>query len=413
LVHQNLEKYWQQIGKPLQTRWSALFSGIKLSFSQQKILLDIFTDIKSWNEQDRLDIWPSEWKEHYKDKVLTQKVVQYYQELHQSLLKSPKQYAKVSQTAKRSAIHFGKIAEHEKVLGSCPVASEKTRCCNLLTLDVVRSCGFDCTYCSIQSFFNDDQVDIEHNLTKKLKGLNLDPNKHYHIGTGQSSDSLMWGNKDGILDELIQFARDNPNVILEFKTKSHNITYFLQNEIPKNILLTWSLNPQEVIDVEERLTSSLDQRLQAAKMVADRDILVGFHFHPIIYFDGYKDSYQRICQYLVDNFNENRVALVSLGTVTFTKKVIKKIRGRDIYTKILQMEMVDAEGKLSYPLDIKREIFSTVYQGLRPWHNKVYFYLCMEDKSLWMDVFEREYLSNDLFEQDMIKSYFDKVQSLP
>ena len=63
-------------------------------------------------------------------------------------------------------------------------------------------------------------------LTIKLRKLKLDPNKSYHIGTGQSSDSLMWGNKEGVLDALFEFARLNSNVILEFKTKSNNIRYF-------------------------------------------------------------------------------------------------------------------------------------------------------------------------------------------
>ncbi len=36
----------------------------------------------------------------------------------------------------------------------------------------------------------------------------------------------MWGNKEGILDALFDFAKSNPNVILEFKTKSNNIKYF-------------------------------------------------------------------------------------------------------------------------------------------------------------------------------------------
>jgi len=61
---------------------------------------------------------------------------------------------------------------------------------------------------------------------EKLLNLKLDQNKTYHIGTGESSDSLMWGNREGILDALFLFAANNPNVILEFKTKSDNVKYF-------------------------------------------------------------------------------------------------------------------------------------------------------------------------------------------
>ncbi len=46
----------------------------------------------------------------------------------------------------------------DKILGKCPVASVKTRCCNLLTLDAAKNCGFDCSYCSIQSFYNQNKI---------------------------------------------------------------------------------------------------------------------------------------------------------------------------------------------------------------------------------------------------------------
>ncbi len=413
MIHPTLEKIWNLVDPEYSKIWTDLFGTLQLSFQQQKILLDITLDAQSWQEAALVQQWPLEWQDSLTGKVLTSKIIKFYQQLHLGVKQNKKSYESGSQNIEKHPIHFGEIGKEEKVLGACPVASEKTRCCNLLTLDVVRSCGFDCTYCSIQSFFNDDQVDIEINLSEKLAALELDPNKKYHIGTGQSSDSLMWGNRNGILDELMEFARQNTNVILEFKTKSHNINYFLQNSIPKNILLTWSLNPQCVIDVEERLTSSLEQRMNAAALVAKQGILVGFHFHPMIYFDGYEKEYGDICSYLTSHFTHEQVALVSLGTVTFTKKVIKQIRQRSIYTKILQMDMVDAEGKISYPLDIKREMFSLLYDQLKAWQSSVYFYLCMEDKTLWKDVFGHEYQNNNDFEQEMVQSYFDKVQSLP
>ena len=56
------------------------------------------------------------------------------------------------------------------------------------------------------SIFNTTDADFKEiaKLTK-LKNLNLEQNKTYHIGTGQSSDSLMWGNREGILDALFEF----------------------------------------------------------------------------------------------------------------------------------------------------------------------------------------------------------------
>ena len=294
-------------------------------------------------------------------------------------------------------------------LGRCPVASVKTRCCNLMTLDAVEKCGFDCSYCSIQSFYHGNQVVFDQDFAKKLDKLQLDPDKTYHIGTGQSSDSLMWGNHNGVLDALCHFARRHPNVILELKTKSRNIGWLLENDIPKNIICTWSLNPQTIIDHEEHLSASLKQRLDCAKQLAEKDCIVGFHFHPIIRYQGWKEDYVDITQTLCDEFDPDSVALVSLGTLTYTKSVMKTIRQRNLNSKILQMPMEEIAGKYSYPLAMKLEMFQAVYQGLARWHDMVFFYLCMEDQSLWQPVFGYQYNSNIEFESAMKSAYFHKI----
>ena len=268
-------------------------------------------------------------------------------------------------------------------------------------MDAVESCGFDCSYCSIQSFYNQNQVIFDKNFAQKLKDIKLDPNKRYHIGTGQSSDSLMWGNKEGVLDAVMEFARKHQNVILEFKTKSDNIKYLLENELPTNIIVTWSLNTPIIIENEEHLTAKLDKRITAARKVADKGIKVGFHFHPIVEYNGYLNEYKKIYDTLQEKFTPDEVAMVSFGTLTFIKPVLKQIRARDFKSKIYQIPLVDVEGKLSYPLSTKVQMFKTSYEAFKSWHNKVFFYLCMEPHSLWKECFGYEYKNNDEFEKDM------------
>lgn len=294
-------------------------------------------------------------------------------------------------------------------LGRCPVASERTRCCNLMTLDAVEKCGFDCSYCSIQSFYHGNQVTFDSGFADKLARLKLDPNKTYHIGTGQSSDSLMWGNHQGVLAALCDFAERHPNVILELKTKSKNIGWLLKNNVPRNMVCTWSLNPQTIIDHEEHLSASLEQRLAAAKALADKGCVVGFHFHPIVHYKGWQADYQNICQDITEKFVANQVALISMGTLTFTKSVMKTIRQRPFTSKILQMPMQQSGGKFSYPTEIKLELFSQVYGALSSWHERVFFYLCMEPQQLWKPVFGYDYRNNEAFEAAMKNAYFAKI----
>jgi spore photoproduct lyase len=243
----------------------------------------------------------------------------------------------------------------------CPVASPRTVCCNLRTIDAVENCSFGCSYCAVQTFYH-DHIAFDEHLARKLEAISLDPDRFYHIGTGQSSDALAWGNKHGMLDALFEFAAAHPNILLEFKTKSDNVRYIIENDTPDNIVCSWSLNTPVIIDNEEHFTARLEARLDAARRVADRGVRVAFHFHPMVYYDGWREDYTGVARRIIDSFDATEVAFMSLGSVTLTKPVIKKIRELGNPTRILQMELVsDPHGKLTYPDAVKVEMFQAMH----------------------------------------------------
>ena len=375
----------------------------KFSHQELKQIIDIARDLELWDESTIQDVF----QDHPTKKIAFKKVKSAYE----ALRNKPNSYENftLKNIPKEQKFTFKTEAKDGFGLGLCPVASEKTRCCNLLTLDAVESCGFDCSYCSIQSFYNQNTITFDSSFKEKLLNLKLDQNKTYHIGTGQASDSLMFGNKEGILDALFDFARKYPNVILEFKTKSDNISYLLENDVPKNILCTWSLNTPTIIKNEEHLTASLEKRLNAARKLADKGVKVGFHFHPIVEYIGYLEEYSIVYKQLLQMFKASEVALVSFGTLTFIKPVIKQLRQREFHTKITQIPHEDASGKTSYPEETKIEMFSHAYKSFEPWHKEVFFYLCMEPHSLWKKTFGYEYATNNDFEHAMLGAYAKKI----
>ena len=379
--------------------------------SQKKILSDIEKDFFMWNELSFEDMFPRKLEEKYTGKQLSKKIFEYYVNKYQEFKEKPNDYKSFNEIEyKPRRYSFNQITKEGIGLGACPVASEGTRCCNLLTLDAVESCGFDCSYCSIQSFYNQNQIGFDKEFKTKLKNLQLDPNEIYHIGTGQSSDSLMWGNREGLLESLFEFASNNPNVILEFKTKSDNIKYFLENEVPKNIIVTWSLNTPTIIKNEEHLTASLGDRINSARELANKGVLVGFHFHPIVVYKNYLNEYKEVYDKLLATFTSDEVVLISMGTLTFIKPVIKQLRERQMKTKILQMPFETINGKQSYPIETKKEMFKHLYNSFSPWQGKVYFYMCMESHDLWKDVFGYEYSSNNQMEEFMKSFYMEKIK---
>ncbi|MFA6599947.1 MAG: spore photoproduct lyase family protein [Candidatus Omnitrophota bacterium] len=300
-----------------------------------------------------------------------------------------------------------------KIDGDCPVASPRTVCCNLRTLDAVRNCPFGCSYCTLQTFYG-SEILLDEELRRKLASIRILPERFYHFGTGQSSDSLVWGNRFGLLDELCGFAAAHPNILLEFKTKSSDVSYFLDHVVPANVACSWSLNPEPVIQNEEHGTASLAERIRAARLVADRGVRVAFHFHPMIEYRGWDRDYPAIAKTLLKQFDPSEVLFVSFGSVTLIKPVVRKIRERGGATKILQMEMVpDPHGKWTYPAPVKLRLFRTMREALRPWEGSVYFYLCMEHASIWDELFGWHYETNDLFEADFGAKVMAKIKTVP
>ncbi|WP_152006036.1 SPL family radical SAM protein [Desulfoluna spongiiphila] len=385
-----------------------------LSFQQLKMLTEYSADLICWRAGSLEQFHRPEAVGKAKGKQAAAKVFQQFRDGYEALKNVQKQYAGADgfSAAERKfpAEQMVEVQLRGNIMGRCPVASEKTRCCNLTTLDAVQQCGFDCSYCSIQSFYHGNQVRFIRDLVAHLDTLELDKDKPYHIGTGQSSDSLMWGNRFGLLDSLCRFASAHPNVILEMKSKSGRVDYFLENRPPANMVFTWSLNTPTVIHHEEKGTASLETRLASARKLADKGLPVGFHFHPMVWYEGWREDYLALVSRLTEMFRPEEIVMVSLGTLTFIKPVLKRIRERMPDSSILQMPTEECAGKLSYPLSIKEDLFSTVYQAFpQSWRESVFFYMCMEHIELWEPVFGRSYASNEAFEADMIKTYHEKT----
>ena len=382
----------------------------RFTLQELRLVTEIALDLEMWPVGDIVDHWP-DIPTCYPDKNGKKRLLATLKRQWEQLRLTPNRYPEPTDSNRPSPKVTPVIREKGKLgLGFCPVASPKTRCCNLMTLDTVDNCGFACSYCSIQSFFPRGEVFFDPSFPAKLAALYIEPEGIYHIGTGQSSDSLLWGNSHQVLDALIAFAERHPNVILELKTKSANVGHLLRRRLPANMLCTWSLNTEPVIAHEEQGSASLEGRLQAARQLADRGALIGFHFHPMVHYQGWEEDYARVFEQVQRDFQPDEVAMVSLGTLTFTRPVLRKIRERGTPSQILKMPLVEADGKLSYPEETKLELFTQAYQSFsETWRNAVFFYLCMENHRFWKPVFGFDYPSNTAFETAMKASYLSKI----
>ena len=398
---------FSSLPSPVREKLDSLFSSIHFTRSEKLEIVKEEADLLEWKEESFALSHPFTSKG--KDGRDGERYISELRRYMKGLRESETDYSNFF-PQKRSQGKTKKLMSDQKLVLSrcpCPVDGEKTRCCKLRTLDAVMQCAFGCSYCSIQAFYNENEIRIVSNLREKLEAMEIGDDV-WHIGTGQASDSLLLGDDYGTLSALATFAEKHPNIVLEMKSKAGRDVF--NRPWPRNMVFTWSLNAPTIIEKEEHFTASLSERLRMAQKARDNGNLVGFHIHPMFYFKGWEKEYREVVEAIVSNFRPEEICMIGIGTLTFTKAVIKRLREMGQESKVLQMELTEAAGKYSYPLDKKEKMFRHIYASFPEEYRKgVFFYLCMEDPSLWKPVLEREYSSDKEFEMDMKKNYLRKI----
>jgi len=244
-------------------------------------------------------------------------------------------------------------------------------------------CIFDCTYCFLQKYTNISGIILPVNLDDYFDGFNRYKKDGMRIGTGEFSDSLMLDEITGCSLPIIEFFNKNKNIRFEFKTKSKNISNLLKAKHNGNIVVSWSVNPQEIINENEFLTASLKERLTAASKCAQAGYKIGFHFDPIIYFKGWEKEYSKVVEMIFQKIKDADIAWISLGTLRFnpcTKTIIEK---RFPDNKILDEELIlGFDNKLRYYPQLRAGIYENMLKKIRGHSKRAPVYLCMEEKSL-------------------------------
>jgi len=107
------------------------------------------------------------------------------------------------------------------------------------------------------------------------------------LGTGELSDSLALDHILKLSDFIIPVINSLEHIQFEFKTKSTNINNLL-NHNPKNIVISFSLNPENLAVKEELFAANPLSRIKAAQLLAAYGYRLAFHFDPLIYSDNFE-----------------------------------------------------------------------------------------------------------------------------
>jgi spore photoproduct lyase len=276
-------------------------------------------------------------------------------------------------------------------LKKCPGISPGMVCCNYYIVNLTSNCIYDCSYCVLQDFLENNPilqafVNLEDVLSELGEIFAEHPDRTFRVGTGEIADSLALDEVIPHSDILVPFFNRQKNAVVELKTKSSCVSNLLKHD-PKNVVISWSINPAEIVDSEEKGTASLESRIEAAKLCQERGFKIGFHFDPIIIFPNWEKAYKELTDTIFNNLNPENIEWISLGSFRYRPNLKKVVKQRHPETILFNSEHVPSEdGKFRYLRPLRNEAYDTIRNYIKERADNIGVYLCMETKEVWETV---------------------------
>jgi spore photoproduct lyase len=277
-------------------------------------------------------------------------------------------------------------------LKKCP-GSDGQVCCNYFVINFASNCPMDCSYCYLQEYLaQNPRLKVFSNIDDLLSEASRLLSRHrrffFRIGTGEITDSLALDPYIGFTPAVVPFFAEQSNALLELKTKSDCVGGLLKLDAKDRVVVSWSMNPQKVIDRDEHGTASLDARLSAARRCQEAGYRLGFHFDPMIEYPGWERDYEAMVAQTFASVDWRRISWISMGVLRNTPGLTRTMRERFPTTELATGEQVVCpDGKLRYFQPLRIQMYRKMLHWIRRGAPAVHVYLCMESKEVWEQVF--------------------------
>ena len=231
------------------------------------------------------------------------------------------------------------------------------------------NCVYDCQYCFLQGMYRSANYLLFVNYEEFANDLrshvaNNDSKNPWYF-SGYDCDSLALEPMTGFANYFLAVFAESEmaKATLELRTKSTQIRslerHAEQYGAAKNVIIAFSLNPDEVIQSVEALTPSLDKRLTAITKLQSQGWKVGLRFDPIVWHDSFEESYRGFFKKVFSQVNASQLDSITLGAVrlpkTFYKTMLKQMPNEWLFKAGVQ---INSENMASYQPSIEKQMLN-------------------------------------------------------
>lgn len=282
----------------------------------------------------------------------------------------------------------------------CP-GQKGSVCCGYWVVEWGMGCPFGCEYCIIQNYQQAGDITLFLNwedCQREIVELRNRIRGPIRLGTGQFGDPLALEEIFPLNAAIIDWTAGMADFTLEVKTKSAYIEPILKARDASHVTLSFSLNPQEIIDRLEHGAASLESRLKAAAAAAKASgCRLAFHFDPVIPVSDWQKKYGEVFALMNHYLHGLPINWISLGTFRYPRGFQEYVEKYHPDTGIFAEEFYPStDGKIRYFRPFREEIYRFMKTGLQGLFPKAAVYMCMETPEVWERLENRHFTGADL-----------------
>ena len=247
-------------------------------------------------------------------------------------------------------------------------------------------CPYNCVYCYLAYVYRKYGAFVKINVNydkmiKQIEKFAANNSHKIHFNFGEMLDSLALDHITNLSTILVPLFKNINNIYLMMLTKSCNIDNLLKLEPNPQIVVSWSLNPQSIIEKYETGTASLNERINAAKQCQEHGYRIRFRIDPGILCNNWEIAYRSLIEKI---FTHTEPENITIGMLRLFKEHINlSMKAYNTSADLFNPLNETAEdGKLRYAFRQRTEFYRFLIDTILSYNKKASIGICRESKEI-------------------------------
>jgi len=191
----------------------------------------------------------------------------------------------------------------------------------------ILNCTFDCDYCFLQGMYNSPHAVIFVNVEDFFLAATAElKNGPMILSPSYETDLLGFEGIAPITREWLGFAKEHPNLSLEIRTKSSAYRSIDDIKPIPNVILAWTISPDDIAKKYEKGTSSTKARIEALNAALHDGWQVRLCIDPILAVHNWEEVYAEFFKELSSQIPLTKLYDIWVGTFRMNESFLKKIQ---------------------------------------------------------------------------------------